>query len=287
MSDVSDLALSVLLGTTFAAGVVALMSSAPRWSAPGLESRIAPYIRDVSDPAGTTADPDLGVGGVLRVVWSSAIERFGRILGGTDALDRRLAQAGVPGGAVGFRARQLVWAVAGMLLGGVLVVALALLGRGTALLAVVPPLCALGGALACDMLLQLAARRRIARLQEELPAVLEFLSLCLAAGEGLLDAIRRVSTVGAGDLAAELRTSVLEVGTGSSLSDSLTRLSRRLALPALGRAVDQLVASMERGAPLARVLQAQADDAREDAKRVLIEKAGRSEIWMLLPRRKR
>ena len=43
------------------------------------------------------------------------------------------------------------------------------------------------------------------------------------------------------------------------------------------------VAAIDRGAPLAQVLQAQAADAREDAKRVLIEKAGRKEIYMLLP----
>ena len=43
------------------------------------------------------------------------------------------------------------------------------------------------------------------------------------------------------------------------------------------------VAAMDRGAPLAQVLQEQAVDAREDAKRALIESAGRKEILMLLP----
>ena len=43
------------------------------------------------------------------------------------------------------------------------------------------------------------------------------------------------------------------------------------------------MAAIERGAPLAHVLQAQAIDAREDAKRTLIERAGRKEIYMLFP----
>ena len=53
--------------------------------------------------------------------------------------------------------------------------------------------------------------------------------------------------------------------------------------PAVSRAVDHLVAAIDRGAPLAQVLHAQALDAREDAKRSLIERAGRNEIAMLVP----
>ncbi|UUT35484.1 type II secretion system F family protein [Microbacterium elymi] len=76
---------------------------------------------------------------------------------------------------------------------------------------------------------------------------------------------------------------VLAVGTGSTLSESLTALGRGLQIPALTRAIDHIVAALDRGAPLAQVLQAQAVDAREDAKRGLIERAGRKEILMLLP----
>jgi len=146
-----------------------------------------------------------------------------------------------------------------------------------------PPLAGLAAAALCDLALTSAASARVARIEEELPTVLEFLALCLSAGEGILDSLRRVSEVGAGELTGELRTVVLAVGTGSSLSDSLTRLSTRLDIPALSRAIDQLVAAIDRGAPLSHVLHAQALDAREDAKRRLIERAGRKEIYMLVP----
>ena len=43
------------------------------------------------------------------------------------------------------------------------------------------------------------------------------------------------------------------------------------------------MAAIERGAPLVQVLQAQAGDAREAARHELIERAGRSEILMLIP----
>jgi tight adherence protein C len=98
-----------------------------------------------------------------------------------------------------------------------------------------------------------------------------------------MDSLRRVGDAGAGELTTELRGVVVAVGTGSSLSESLTALSTRLQLPALSRALDQLVAAIDRGAPLAHVLHAQALDAREDAKRGLIEQAGRKEIYMLVP----
>ena len=76
---------------------------------------------------------------------------------------------------------------------------------------------------------------------------------------------------------------VVAVGTGSSLAESLALLSRRLEIPSLSRCIDQLIAAIDRGAPLAQVLHAQALDAREDAKRGLIERAGRKEIYMLVP----
>ena len=51
----------------------------------------------------------------------------------------------------------------------------------------------------------------------------------------------------------------------------------------MSRAVDQLVAAIDRGTPLADVLHAHAADARADEQRELIEQAGRKEIAMLVP----
>ena len=54
-------------------------------------------------------------------------------------------------------------------------------------------------------------------------------------------------------------------------------------LPALSRVVEQLVTALDRGSPLVEVLRAQAQDSRDDAKRQLIESAGRKEVAMLVP----
>jgi tight adherence protein C len=98
----------------------------------------------------------------------------------------------------------------------------------------------------------------------------------------LRDALRRVGEVGSGVLTGELRAAVLASGTGSSLPDALLSVSKSLDVPALARAIEHRGGDGPWSA-LAHVLQEQAVDAREDAKRGLLELAGRKEILMLLP----
>jgi tight adherence protein C len=282
MTGITDIALAVVLGGALGTGGLLLVALMPRWGAPGLERRIAPYIRDVTDPQGLT--PLVGVS-LPGMIWDR-VQRGAAFGGGSDAVGRRLRQAGRrpdEQGVAAYRARRLIWMLGGLVLGGLVTVGLVLAGRFSPPAVVVPIVAAAVGAVGCDAVLTRAARARVARVQEELPTVLEFLALCLSAGEGILDSLRRVGQVGAGELTAEVRAAVLAVGTGATLAESLTAMARGLDISALTRAVDHIVAALDRGAPLAQVLQAQAADAREDAKRALIERAGRKEILMLLP----
>lgn len=280
------LAGAVLIGGGFGAGVLGILSALPRWRAASLGVRIGPYVRDVvpdeSLPRGV-----LPVAGALpargRTAWEAIRGGFERLLGGGEALRQRLAQAGLPLEPTTFRGRQLGWGLAGIGAGAVVLTVLAVTGRLSAPTVLLPVLCGATVAAAYDMQLSARAKVRRSRLTDELPTTLEFLALCLSAGEGFLDSLRRVASVGSGELTAELRGVVLAVGTGSPLADALGEMAGRLRLPGLSRAVDQVVAALEHGAPLAAVLHAQAGDAREDAKRVLIEQAGRKEILMLLP----
>ncbi|MGB4136152.1 MAG: type II secretion system F family protein, partial [Microbacterium sp.] len=285
MNAISDIAIAILLGGVLAAGSLGVLSALPRWRALPLERRIAPYVRDVVVdellPEGML--PSAGVLPVRRRLRDRVQAGFERMPGGGEELRHRLSQAGSALEPSAFRARQLGWALAGLLVGAVLVVVLAVAGRMTVPTVLLPVIAGVAALAGYDALLTARAKARRARLADELPTVLEFLGLCLSAGESLLDALRRVSRVGTGELTAELRQVVLAVHTGSPLADALGELSGRLRLPALGRAVDQLVAALEHGAPLAGVLHAQAADAREEAKRALIEQAGRKEILMLLP----
>ncbi len=279
-ATLSAAAAAILAGGALGVGATLILwAVAPRWRAASLERRIAPYLRDVADPRGLTplsAAP-------FRERWHTAVLRLGALAGGSHAVGRRLAQAGWSMDAAAFRARQVVWATTGLVIGGALALALAVGGVMAAALLVLPVIGAVAGAMWLDVRLTGAGRRRSARMAQELPTVLEFLALCLTAGEGVLDALRRVTTVGTGEVVDALRRAVLEVGTGSTLSESLARMGRDAPLPALTRSIDHIVAALDRGAPLAQVLQAQASDAREAAQRTLIEQAGRREILMLLP----
>jgi tight adherence protein C len=279
MTVATELALAIVLGSILATGVLLAATRLPRWSAPSLARRIAPYVRDLADPAGLT--PMSAPVGSVRL--AGRWVRLLSLIGGAELVSARLAQAGWSGTVEDFRGRQLAWATCGVVLGGAIAVAAVIWSGVTAATPTLPPLLGVAGAAWCELRLSHAARRRRSRIEDELPTVLEFLSLCLAAGEGLRDALRRVGHVGTGELTAELRRVVLDTGTGSSLADALASVGRRLDVPALSRAIEHIVAAIDRGAPLARVLQDQALDAREDAKRTLIEIAGRKEIAMLLP----
>ncbi|GAA3648207.1 type II secretion system F family protein [Microbacterium marinilacus] len=287
MTWATDAAVAVLLGGSLGAGVCLLLVLVPRIGAPSLSRRIAPYIREATDPAGTTAWNLLGRAGSAALEWSVVFARAtrgaARVLGTSEGLMTRLAQAGRPADPALFRARQLAWGVAGAAAGALAVVVLALAGAFTSPSLLLPLAGGVGAMVLCDATLTAHARARSARIADELPTVLEFLALCLAAGEGILDSLRRVGGAGSGELTAELREVVLDVGTGVSLPDALAAMSRRMRVPGLSRAVEHIVAALDRGAPLAQALQAQASDAREEAKRTLIETAGRKEILMLLP----
>jgi len=279
VSVLTQTAIAVILGGALAAGILLAAARMPRWSAPSLSRRIAPYVRDIADPRGITplAAPSSGEGG------RSLRDRIASAWAGSEGLSRRLRQADWSRDAVSFRATQLGWAVAGLGAGGLFAVALALAGAASPTAALLPPVFAVSAMILSEYRLTTAARRRLGRIQDELPTVLEFLALCLSAGEGLRDALRRVGEVGSGELTIELRRAVLASGTGSSLSDALLTTARHVDVPALSRALEHIVAAIERGAPLAHVLQDQAGDAREDAKQALIATAGRKEIHMLLP----
>lgn len=282
---------AALCGLLFGFGLWSLVSLVPVLNRPRLLYRVAPYLVDISPGArellsrkpvnplpviGTIAGPPLAR---VREVFSSS-------LGGTATLQRRLRQSNSRLTPESFRARQLTWALGGGIVGVVgsgVVVVVSVESVSLALQVAVVLFGAVSAVVLRDYLLQRAARARLLRMMSELPTVLEFLTLSLSAGEGVLDSIRRVSRISRGDLAGELAATVAAVNTGLPFGESLSALAADLELPALSRAVEQIVGALERGTPLAEVLRAQAQDARDDAKRSLLESAGKKEVAMLIP----
>jgi tight adherence protein C len=260
----------------------------PRMGRPRLAERVAPYLIDVSDEARRfverqTVHP-LPMLGTLLAAPAAALRRAATALGGTEGIARRLRRSGSVLSVDAFRLQQFSWAVGGAALGALVAVTISLSHPVAPLLfAAVPALAGVAAFLARDRLLTRQATRRVRRMTEEFPTVLELVTLSLSAGEGILDALRRVARVGRGELAAELGYVVDEVALGIPLADALTRMADDLHMPALTRCVDAIGSALERGTPLAEVLRAQAADAREVGKRELLESAGKKEVAMLVP----
>ncbi|NEM90541.1 pilus assembly protein [Galbitalea soli] len=266
-----------------------LITLVPRLNRPRLLGRVAPYVVDVSPGARDlldwrARDPLPVLTATVGPAVATITALLAGIRGADDQLAARLRQAGDATETRRFRARQLMWALLGVGGGGALAVTWSLFAPAPLALQLL--IVVVSGAiafLAPEWLLQFRARGRLRRMTEELPTLLEFLTLSLSAGEGIFDAVRRVSRLSSGELASELRGVVGDVAAGIPFATSLTTLGRDLRLDPLSRLIDQLTAALDRGSPLVDVLRAQAQDCRDHAKRELIESAGRKEIAMLLP----
>jgi tight adherence protein C len=285
----SLLAWAVVDGVVLGLGLWSMLVAVPALRRPRLEARLAPYLLDVSAAARDEVERSARSGGsALAALFgpaaASARSSLLRWIGGEESVALRLRQAGSARSVDAFRALQLaatgLGAAVGLAVSGALAVARPVAPLAWAALAVVGALAAFS---ACDLLLSRAARRRLARLTEEFPTVAELLALSLSAGEGSHDAIRRVARASSGELGLELRRVVAEVGLGVPLADALQAMARALRIPRLSLFADAVIGALERGAPLAEVLRAQAADARSERKRELLEVAGRKEVLMLVP----
>lgn len=289
MTPMQPLALSLLLGATLGLGLWSVVATVPQLRRPRLIDRIAPHLVDVAPAARAHAtrriiDPLPIIGQLLSptIAWLRRV--LGEVIGGNELIAVRLRQAGDSANVERFRTQQAVWALIGIIIG--LIVALASFRSAANQVLVFVLMPVLGGVLGValrELLLRRAASARIRRIASEYPTVLEFMSLSLAAGEGIFDALVRVSGLGNSELGREFAGVVRRVRAGAALGPTLRELARDLRYVPLARTCDHLLTAMDRGAPLVEVLQAQASDARDLSKRDLLEMAGRNELRMMVP----
>lgn len=279
---------AVLYGTGLGLGLWSLVSLAPRLRTPRLVDRVAPYVLDVSPQAREflrrhSVDPLPVLGSLLTPILGVAARTLSAAIGGTDVVAQRLQQSGTRKTVEQFRTEQLAWALIGFAVGAALLFTPSLHAAPASVQVVMPLVAAGGCAWGRDWFLQRSARMRLARISSELPTVLEFLTLSLSAGEGILDSLRRVAVASSGELATEFSRVFADVHSGVTLADALGDLSRRIRLVPLTRALEQVTGALERGSPLGEVLRAQAQDSRDETKRRLLEVAGKKEVAMMVP----
>ena len=275
-------------GILAAMGVL-LVASALRRGRIGLAHRLAPYVHRrprtsaLLRSAAPTQDARTVCAALLRSLVSSArlLERFGS---SAASVRRRLERAGGTLGYEELRLQQLVWAGAGLAatLGGGMLLALVRPVNVPALIAASLP-AALAGAAGRDWWLSRQVERRRARIEAQLPDVVELLALVVGAGQGPVAAIERVVALGRGALVDELSLALAEVRAGTVLTTALVHLEQRVDSPRVARLSEAIAIALERGTPLADVLRSQAADSREAARRELMEEGGRREIAQMVP----
>jgi tight adherence protein C len=279
-----------VLGLTAGTGLCLAVVGSPPMRRPRLDDRLAPYLRDTPRPSRLLTDsrtltPFPTVERLLVPVLRDAAAFVDRAVGGSASVRRRLEQAGRGMTLEHFRIEQVLYGAAGLLVGLLLAVVSVLRGSGGQPLAflVLSVVFALAAVLGRDRMLTAEVRRREGRMLNEFPTVAELLALSVAAGEGAVGALERVTRLSQGELARELARALGDARAGASLVAALEGMAARTSLPALARFVDGMAIAVERGTPLAEVLRAQAVDVREQGRRALLEAGGRKEIAMLVP----
>ncbi|MGP9538970.1 type II secretion system F family protein [Brachybacterium sp. AOP43-C2-M15] len=277
------------LGLVLGIGLALLAGGLPWLRSRDLAARIDPYLRR-SRSTSLFAAPRTS--SRIRIVLENlmgpvAVRTVGvleRLTGGADQLERRLRLAGRRSSTDSFRIEQVIFGAVGLVL-GVVVAVLAISVRDASVLLglFLVALGALGGVLLRDYLLGVEITRRAARMAREFPTVADLLALAVAAGESPIAAMERVARTSSGALPDEFAATVADIRAGTSVSQALASLGTRTPLNSLGRFGEGVSIAIERGTPLADVLRAQAQDAREESKRNLMETAGQREIFMLVP----
>ncbi len=167
---------------------------------------------------------------------------------------------------------------------GACLVAVAILVPGVTPAAVLWAIAAVPAALATqEFSLQHRAARRREGLGDQTVLLSQYLALCATAGLTAAESFDR----SAGQIGPPMRPwvdqVVAEVRSGRSLEESLAGVSGHMQVPGFTRLVDTVATANCRGTPLAATLMSQVADARNQHHARLLERAGRSEIVMLVP----
>lgn len=281
--------MGALLGLGVGLGVV-LVGSVLLRRRPSLDDRVGPYLQDLPHMVGHPASRPATMmpASVWWAVFGPSVSRLAgyveQVLGGSGSVRRRLARVGSRDSVEQFRVQQVFWGLGAFATSAALLLSWSLRSPVPALPGLV--LCAVGfvaGVLARDQHLTSQVRTREQQMVQELPTVADLMALAVAAGEGPVQALERVVATTHGELSVEMRRVLGAIRTGTPVAEAFDELAARTGLPAIARFAEGLAIAVERGTPIVDVLHAQAADARDAGRRVLIEVGARKEVAMMIP----
>ncbi len=134
-----------------------------------------------------------------------------------------------------------------------------------------------------DRNLTMKIKRHRDSIESEFPAVIEMMTLAIAAGETPMQAMLRIAESAEGELSKEFAIVIAEIREGQPLHISLDAMGRRVKSVMIRRFVDAVVTATLRGAPLIEVLARHAVEARGNQRNTVMNAAGKAEVAMMIP----
>ena len=141
----------------------------------------------------------------------------------------------------------------------------------------------IGTYLIYDNHLSAQVKERRDLIESEFPAIVEMLTLAIAAGETPIGAFARIADRSDCYLAKEFAKVVAQVRIGRPLHEALDEMARKLQSSSIRRFIDALVMALLRGAPIVEVLHRHVAEARISQRNLVMDKAGKAETTMMIP----
>jgi tight adherence protein C len=124
---------------------------------------------------------------------------------------------------------------------------------------------------------------RIEKALFELPEIIELFVVCLRSGDGVFQSLEKVASRATGEVSKELEKILIAVSYGAALASEINKLPNSLPHPQFAEFANKISLSLNRGTPLAQMLQDQGNSARAETRNRLLRQAGNNETKMLVP----
>jgi tight adherence protein C len=122
-----------------------------------------------------------------------------------------------------------------------------------------------------------------AELNQELSKILQMLAIMISAGESSIAALRYISERSSGRLVTLIKASLENYNNNGNLFSTLEFVSSATNSAQVRRLLNAIRMSSERGSPMLDTLQNQVRSLNKEIKVNLLNKAGKSEIALLVP----
>jgi len=141
----------------------------------------------------------------------------------------------------------------------------------------------LAGDLIPVYLLKSKIKERKIKMTQQLPDILDLLTVSVEAGLSFDGAMEKVATRGRNEMTREFGKAVKEIGIGKTRRRALTDMSKRCDLPDLQIFISSIIQAEQMGVSIGKILRIQADNIRVKRRQRAQETALKAPVKMLFP----